>query len=503
MITGNRTWAACGLLVAVSVLAYAPTWNSYFLADDFAYTSMYANRPFSAWTKIAAADWTRGLWGYQFDEMRSAMALAFWLDGRLWPLRPAGYHLTNLLFHVGNVLLIFFLALTLFPGNFAAALYSAILFALHPAHAEAVSWISGRADPMCAFFSLASFLAYVLYRERGGAALYILSLAAFVGALFSKEIAIAFPLLLLGYDLLRYRRLHRGVAGYFVLLAAYLVLRRSVFPHAIREDQLEPSLFFDFAYRQAEYLRFLVPVRPAIATAIVAAAVLFFLRRRWEVLFFGGWWYLVCVAPLIVTYSSPRHLYLASAGICLLVPKLLPRRAFHIAAVVLAVACAALLVRANLRWSSAGRLSHSASRGIEAFARSIPPNTGLIVDIPDTRENTYLWLSSLPFALEPPFSSGAVYARFRVVERPMSYRYWSGSARREGRTWIEDRLPALRSMAAQAAPSYRVSVDRNGAVVTSPVSREELARLLEIVSSRKPYDSIFELNRAWVAFWQR
>jgi hypothetical protein len=61
----------------------------------------------------------------------------------------------------------------------------------------------------------------------------------------------------------------------------------------------------------------------------------------------------------------------------------------------------------------------------------------------------------------------------------------------------------LRDLAAQAAPCYRVSVDRDGAVVTSLVSKEELARLLEIVSSRKPYDSIFELNRAWVALWRR
>jgi hypothetical protein len=491
------------LLVAVSLLAYAPIWNSSFLADDFAYTSMYANRPFSTWTKIAAADWTLGVWGYQFDEMRSAMALAFWVGGRLWPLYPAGYHLTNLLFHAGSVLLIFFLALTLFPGNFAAALYSAILFSLHPVHAEAVSWISGRADPMCAFFSLASLLTYVLHRERGGTALYILSLAAFVGALFSKEIAIAFPLLLLGYDLLRSRRVNRGIAGYFVLLAAYLLLRRSVFPHAIREDQLAPSLFFDFAYRQAEYLRFLVPLRPAIATAIAAAAVLFFLRHRWEVLFFGAWWYLACVAPLIVTYSSPRHLYLASAGICLLAPKLLPRRAFHIAAISLAVLCAAMLVRANLRWSSAGRISDSARRGIETLARTIPPDAGLILDIPETRENAYLWLSSLPFALEPPFASGVVYAHFRIVERPLTYRYWSGSPQREGQTWIDDRLPVLRNLAAQASPCYRVSVNRDGAVLTSPVSRQELVRLLEIVSSRKPYDSIFELNRDWVDFWRK
>ena len=82
--------------MVASFLAYAPVWNAYFLADDFAYARMYANRPFTDWVEILAKDWTRGIWGYQFDELRSMLALTFWWDGKLWPLHPLGYHFTNL-----------------------------------------------------------------------------------------------------------------------------------------------------------------------------------------------------------------------------------------------------------------------------------------------------------------------------------------------------------------------------------------------------------------------
>src|SRR5207302_8499812 len=92
-------WWACVLLTSVSFLAYAPVWRAYFLADDFAYVGLYANRPFTEWVGIFAKDWTRGVWGYQMDELRPMMALAFWWDGTLWPFHPLGYHTTNILFH--------------------------------------------------------------------------------------------------------------------------------------------------------------------------------------------------------------------------------------------------------------------------------------------------------------------------------------------------------------------------------------------------------------------
>jgi hypothetical protein len=484
---------ACVLLGVVSFLAYAPVWKGYFLADDFAYASMYANRPLTYWAQIAATDWTRGVWGYQFDEMRAMLALAFWWDGRVWPLQPAGYHFTNLLFHAAATLLVFLLARIVFHGERARPLFAGLLFSLHPVHAEAVAWISGRADPMCACFSLASLWAFALYQKRAHAALYATSLAMFILALFSKEIAITFPLLILGWR----RKFTRDVAGYFAVLAGYLVLRRTAFAHTLREDQFQFSVLRDFAIRQFEYLHFLVPMLP-VALVVVLCVVALFALRRWPLVwFFGPWWFLVCVAPLIMTYSSPRHLYLASAGICLLIPALLPRRYFHLTAALVLIVAGFLLVRQTLQWRFSGDESVRAHGEIERFARVLPPGSGLIIDIPEILDGHYLWLSSLPFALEPPYGTGEAYRRLRVVERPLAYRYWSGSPDGKGRTWMDDRLPVMRDLVAHPAECYRITLAGREQVPLATVTA-----LAEWAARHKPYDSIFDVNAEWISFWR-
>jgi hypothetical protein len=502
VIENQRTWLACALLAAVSFLAYAPVLQGYFLADDFAYARLYANRPFIEWVQIVPADWTRGVWGYQFDELRSMLALSFWWDGKLWAFHPLGYHFTNLLFHAATTVMVFFLARTVFAGAFSTSLVAGLLFSLHPVHSEAVSWISGRADPMCAFFSLVSLWTYMLYRERGRPGTYAISLAAFVLALFSKEIAITFPLLPLGWDLVRKRRLTLALAGYFALLAGYMLTRRAAFPHAIRQNVLTAAAVKEFAHRQLEYLHFLIPVIPVAVALLLCVAAGFVLRRRCPLLFFGPWWYAACVAPLIVTYSSPRHLYLASVGICLLIACAIPRRGFKITAACLLLASGGLGLRENLAWAAAGHSSEGTRRGIEEFARTLPDGSGLILDIPEALHGRYFWLSSLPFALEPPYSIGTVYPRVRAIERPTAYQYWSGSPEGTGRTWIEDRRPVLQDLIARPAECYRVTVDEAGKMATSRVDEADLAGLRELVAKHKTYDSVFEINGEWIAFWK-
>ena len=514
---------ACGLLVVVSFLAYAPVWNAYFLADDFAYTKLYAQQPISEWAPIAAGDWTRGVWGFRMDELRSVMGLAFWWDGNLWPLEPAGYHFTNLLFHTACSILVFLLARA-FIGPGFVPLLAGLLFSLHPAHSEAVSWISGRADPMCACFSLASLLAFVRYRAGGRRLLYGCSLAAFALALFSKEIAITFPLLPLGYDLFRDRQpgerwqsLWRAHAGFGCLLAAYALLRTAVFAHPVRANALTPAVLGEFAARQITYLKFLAAGPGVENDAIWAAALAVFVvvvwrRAPWRrtLLFLGPWWFAACVIPLIVTYASARHLYLTSVGACLVLAAglatLAPRRLFAASAIALLSMFGFLLVRQNLRWSDAARISRRAQAVIAGLARSMPANAGLILDVPAGHDGAYLWLSSLPMALDPPFTAGGVYGKLRVVEKPVTYQYWSG-ADGAGKTWLQDRRPVIEDLAANPADCYYVGLNEAGEVMTAQIPAAEvkakLAPLVELVAARSPYDSIFTLDAQWDSYWKR
>src|SRR5262249_20360974 len=118
---------------------------------------------------------------------------SFWFEWRLWKYQSTGYHVTNLLLHIGDALLIAAILRRLsIPGAWLAAL----LFAVHPVNVESVAWIAQRKNLLAMSFFLLSILFFVeleVQRPPSGRALgwthdrrYWLSLAAFVFAMLSK-----------------------------------------------------------------------------------------------------------------------------------------------------------------------------------------------------------------------------------------------------------------------------------------------------------------------------
>ena len=83
-------------------------------------------------------------------------------DSRLFASDAAGYHLTNLLLHVANTLLVFVLAKWL-TGSVWRGGFVAGLFALHPLHVESVAWVAERKDVLSTFFWLLALLSYLWY----------------------------------------------------------------------------------------------------------------------------------------------------------------------------------------------------------------------------------------------------------------------------------------------------------------------------------------------------
>ena len=122
-------------------------------------------------------------------QYRPLTVLSFMLDslGGIWPFR---FHLTNMLLHVVNSLLAYLLCLNL--GLKRGAILAALLFAVHPIHAEVVASITfGRADLLAGLFSLSALLLYILWHNRGAEKYYGLALAGFFFALLSKESAMS------------------------------------------------------------------------------------------------------------------------------------------------------------------------------------------------------------------------------------------------------------------------------------------------------------------------
>jgi len=158
---------------------------------------------------------------------------------------PAGYHLVNLALHAGNAFLVYLLALVLL-GEFRPALFTAAIWALHPAATEAVTNIIGRADELAAMAVLGSLLLYIRSTTAAGREKWrwlALSIAVFTAGLLAKENAAVVPGLAILYDLtFRFsirkpgagilRSLKEGCWLFAPPLAAVWCVRQVVFAHS-------------------------------------------------------------------------------------------------------------------------------------------------------------------------------------------------------------------------------------------------------------------------------
>ncbi len=132
---------------------------------------------------------------------------------------PFGYHLVNLLFHVGTAFLIFLISESMLKkstGSFFIALTAGVIFIVNPFNSEIVNYVSTRSSVMCSFFYLLSFYFWIKFREKEGvnrgvlragekgvlsSPFYVVSLISFLLAMLTKEIAITLPVMLWLYDI--------------------------------------------------------------------------------------------------------------------------------------------------------------------------------------------------------------------------------------------------------------------------------------------------------------
>lgn len=217
------------LLCVLVAVAYAPVVNLTFLSDDWAVIRL-ATLPEGevVWSRILNDFYTPMFDG--IPKFRPLYSLSFAVDFLIYGIDPLGYHLTNLALHAVSSFFVYLLALELVPGERARriAITAAALFVLYPVHPEAVTWISGRVDLICAVFYLPVLLLFARWLRVGNRAYLVSALVLFVPALLAKEMTIALPGLL--FLIALHRR--RGFAGSIVavvpfalLLGAYLAAR--------------------------------------------------------------------------------------------------------------------------------------------------------------------------------------------------------------------------------------------------------------------------------------
>ena len=210
--------AAAGLIVAVTLAVYWPALNSGFLGDDF----MILHRLRSL---AGAADVLRFFRGEFFEYYRPLGFVSHAVDWAIAGQNPRQFHLTNLLIHTVNAVLVLLIGRALSPRSIVGPL-AASLFALHASNSEAVIWISARFDLLATCFALAA-VCWMVSEWTGRAWMPAL---LFFPALLSKEAAVALPIAAAGWSSFRLRASTLTtigrVAPWLVVLVAYSALRQ-------------------------------------------------------------------------------------------------------------------------------------------------------------------------------------------------------------------------------------------------------------------------------------
>lgn len=125
--------------------------------------------------------------------------LSHMLDVELYGIDPGRHHVTNLLFHIANTLLLFFVFGKM-SGLLWQSAFVAFLFALHPLHVESVAWIAERKDVLSTFFWMLTMGSYVRYVRNRKFYNYLLMIFFFILGLMSKPMVVTLPFVLLLLD---------------------------------------------------------------------------------------------------------------------------------------------------------------------------------------------------------------------------------------------------------------------------------------------------------------
>jgi len=357
-----------GFAVYANSLANSFIWDDYQLIVNNDFVKSWANLPdvfnksyLSPFIKRGCCFFVDFSTGSGESYYRPVVTLSYFVDYSLWRLKPFGYHLTNLTLHIINALVLYFLIGLIVPDR-KIALLGSLLFALHPVNSEAVNNISFREDLLAFLFYMSSF---ALFIKSGGsrgirrALFYIASLILFFPALFSKEMAITLPFLLVLYDYYfivparqesLWARFKSRYGGYIIIALFYIWVRFFLIANNAEPPLIYPggSFYSDILTMSrvaAAYIKWLIfPVgiivsMPAqsymvstsianprvlsslfLITAILAIAVK--MRRRSRDASFGVLWFFIALLPVsniipISNYIAGRYLYMPLAGFSL------------------------------------------------------------------------------------------------------------------------------------------------------------------------------------------
>ena len=133
--------------------------------------------------------------------------LSHMLDCQIYGMNPGHHHMTNVLFHILNTLLLFFIFKRISESIWKSA-FVAALFALHPLHVESIAWVAERKDVLSTFFWMLTLWSYAGYVERPRLDKYLLLILFYILGLMAKPMLVTLPFVLLLLDYWPLKRFH-------------------------------------------------------------------------------------------------------------------------------------------------------------------------------------------------------------------------------------------------------------------------------------------------------
>lgn len=438
------------LILAVSLLVYAPSLYGYFLSDDFnVVTILSSDRNSVDWQNVLSDFYTVYRGDLNYSYYRPMVTLSGGIDISLWGINPVGPHLTNMLLNAFNSLLVYGIA-TLPPiASPGIGLTAGLLFALHPLHPEAVYWLVGRTELIMAFFTLLAILLYLACSGPRQPLLYLGSLLAYILALVSKETAVIVPIVLTFHRAIAHHPSRDQFAPppvmsllpYYIVLGAYFVLRKVLTGHLIGQYGpmgINPSnlslmplglvhLFFYQLFPGGSLLtsagdpvigiiaRRAIGVFQWLSAAVVVVVAIRGSRHR-RALYCLGLMVIFAlpVLSLLAVWGSPddfsRLYYLPSAGFCLLLGVLLDQNRTGIRRAwkpVIVMSSVLLLSVNSLPWIQAGRINRTILALIEQAANKPNVHAVLMIGNPEFHFGAELFGQgswALPVAVAAPFA---------------------------------------------------------------------------------------------------
>jgi tetratricopeptide (TPR) repeat protein len=291
---------------------------------------------------------------------RPLNTFSYFIDYKIWGLKPFGYHLSNVIMHVLNGCLVYTLVYLLTKSPWLS-LIGSLVFLLHPLQTEAVSVVSFREDILALFFYLLSFVLFLsLHRKKKKVSFYLLFpliIISFLFAVLSKENSITLPFILCLYLFIyerrkdKLRRLDFSVILICMIISAYFIFIRLMYalPNAINKELVGEGIgvkvltalkafgIYINWFLFPKCIKFYLVEQFQIAKGferevlvglfwliVVITLGIVFLKKRHYILSLGLGWFILNLAPFCLIQYLPsgiaaRYMYISMVGFSLII----------------------------------------------------------------------------------------------------------------------------------------------------------------------------------------